>query len=181
MNYKNIGIFVIALVIGWAGGSFFEKSTAVKEENQEIARMQSRIDHAKQFFPPMPSEMESISGTIKSISGTVVTVDAALPNPFSDLPALRMVHITENTVITKLVLKNQAAFQQEFAEFQRLFVTDPQSATAGTIISPSPFSRMSATIADLKEGRSVTVIAGNNIASEESFYAKAIEVTVINP
>ncbi|TSC69406.1 MAG: hypothetical protein G01um101466_67 [Parcubacteria group bacterium Gr01-1014_66] len=106
-------------------------------------------------------------------------LDANLPNPFTDLPTLRAIRITEKTTISKLEQKDQITFQREYAEFQKQLGKQTAGTGPGSrLASPDLFRQTPATLADLKKGQSVGVTGDGDISAKESFDAVSIQVIV---
>lgn len=176
MAQKNLAGIVIALLIGLGVGFVADRvfqSSIISDQATKIQKLQSQIERAKKFFPPEQAVINTLSGTIKSVSGNTVVLDANLPNPFTDLPNLRTIRITDDTTIIKFEQKDQVTLQKEYIEFQK--------KTATGAVSPSPFRQTTGTIADLKKDQSVTVTADGDIATKESFDARAIHIIIITP
>ena len=180
MNQKyNIILFVfVSLVIVIGIGLGIGRYSGSSEE---LAKLQAQVEDAKRFFTPLPPDIRTIFGTIKSVSGNAIVMDTTLTNPFEDIPKVRTVTVSSSTKIIKVQQKDPALYQKEMSEFQK--VTARQNgiqATASLPAFPSPVVQLAGSLADLKEGMSVSVTAAENIKDKESFAAQEIQTNILS-
>ncbi len=179
MNFKHIIAPLVALIIG-LGAGFITQMTVTAQRDQQIAYLQSQVEHAKRFFPPEQSAVSDLSGTIKSVSGNSIALDVSAPNFYQNVPLLRTVRITNRTTIIKFEQKDSTTFRNEYADFQKKTARLPTGPGSGVqLVPPNPFRQTVGTLADLKAGQSVSVTANENIATKESFDAASVQITII--
>ena len=184
MNKKRADILfgLIFLVIGVAigfwvgshGGSLVGPSL-----KSQIRQAQSDLDRAKKVLPPIAEHTFEISGVIKSVGDSSMMLEANLFNPLEDIPLVRTVTITKTTRIIVLKQKDQLAYQKELIAFEKAMTLQSQGKAVPVMQSfPAQFQRVPGSLVDLKPGRSVNVIAGEDIMRKVSFEAIEIQVSI---
>ncbi len=164
----------MALIIGFGSGFLVEKTMLAGQTNQEIAKLQSQIEQAKKFFPPLPSYSGSIFGTVKEVRADTIVLEITPMNPFDESPQTRTVQIMNETKIFRNQRKDPAAYQREAAEFQKNIHAQSKNPSNVRIPSPNEFSQESAKISDIAVGQRISIAASENIRDKESFTAKTI-------
>jgi len=129
------------------------------------------------------AEQRSFTGTIRSVSGNTVTlaVEQLSRNPLAEkTPEVRMVTIAADTKLTLRVMREENEYFMEQRDYQdALFAAAEGNADAdlSTVIPPSPYKESVITLADVKEGMTVSVTADMDILRAEAF--TALEFSVI--
>lgn len=165
-------VLIIGIAVGFVGGRYYKS----KSSSNKIADSgcEAKLEKAKTMFPSM-LEMKSVSGKIKEIKEKTIVLEAIGINPLEDLPVTREITIGENTKIVKSESKDQAAFQKEMEEYQKIISTQtdkPQSP-------PIPFSEKEVSLVDLKIGDQVLIEASENIKDKTSFEAVKITLQIM--
>lgn len=185
MNKSLILIVLViglAFVLGFGLGYWLGASGEDSKLQSQIGELQSQIEKAKQFFPSTP-DLFSISGTVKEVKSDSVVIEAfPSSNPFEELPLMREVVVTEETVIVKQEPKDPKVFQAEQEEYQEALqeaqqaVGGPGAPPAAANLPPPPnfFEEVELAIEDLAVGDQVSVEAGRNIKTETRFEAVRI-------
>lgn len=176
MNPKQILSFFAVLIIGFGAGFFVEKNLAANRYEPEIAKLQSQIEQAKKFFPPLFQDVRSIFGTVKEVGADTIIVEITLMNPFDESPQTRTVKITNETKIVRSERKDPAAYQREVAQFQKNIQAQSNKSQSVRLTPPNAFSQESAKISDIAVGRQISIAASENIRDKESFTAKTIVI-----
>lgn len=174
MNLKSTLVFLLALIIGFGGGFFVQKAMLESQNNQEVAKLQSQIEQAKKFFPPIAQDVRDVLGTVKEINGDTIVVEMTVMNPFDDSPQTRTVTIASETKIVRSERKDPAAYQREIAEYQKNIQAQSNKSPSVRLTSPNAFSQDSAKISDIAFGQRVSIAASEDIRDKESFTAKTI-------
>ncbi len=112
--------------------------------------------------PPLPGGASSpqsgaglwtMLGTVESVDGDMVTIET-MPSSKGAAAQKRSIDIGSSTVIERVVLKDQAELQKEFAEFSA------QEKDGTKAAPPPPFLKKTITLAELKKGDCVIVTLG---------------------
>ncbi|MEK7145090.1 MAG: hypothetical protein AAB794_04540 [Patescibacteria group bacterium] len=115
------------------------------------------------------SDGKSIFGKIIDISGatlTIATLDSALP--------IRKVIIDSETVLGRLVPKDQKVYQSEITDFNGKI--DTEKSSTALLQFPSPFASETISLTNLRVGDIVTVTAADTILLESTFTATRVSV-----
>lgn len=151
------------------GGSYQQGYDAAKK----------KIDDAH-IFPPTPTSLTVLSGTVKSVGAgsLVLSADISSPNPLDTLsvPAERTVTVSKDTKLMKQVPKSSAELQADFEAAQKA-----ASNGAPPPAPPSVYKLVPITLADLKAGDAVSVMADHDILSEQAFTAVEIDLVSAMP
>ena len=143
----------------------------------QVQKLQAQIDMAKKNLPPLPQQLNTVSGTIKSISGNTISLEASIFSPFEELPPIRTITVTDKTTVIKLEQKAAATYQKELAEYQKASEPPKGSKTPPVILPiPNPYTQLPGSRADLKPGLSISVTAKEDVKTKEAFEAAGIEV-----
>lgn len=177
MDIKKIGLGLAGLAVGFVAGygaGRVSTGTPINPLAPGAGGYQAGYDAARKklaesgLFPPAPTELRSLTGTVTEIKNSTITlsVDLRSLNPLEeiDAPKERRVTVTEDTKISRRVVKTPEELREEFA------AREPGTPP------PSPFKRIELKLEDLKAGDIVAVSADKNILSETSF--EATEITV---
>ncbi len=127
----------------------------------------------KKMCPQTNQEAHSFSGTIHSISASslVVTQDTLPVNADVDgVSNDRTVNTDANTKIVSITQKEQVAFQQEMATFQKQLTDSP----AKPVAPPVPFVEKMLTLPALKVGQRVSVESVSDVTLASSIKAVRI-------
>lgn len=117
----------------------------------------------------VPSEVQTLSGTVIAIQGDKLSVRTLAVDPFAD-PALndRTIVITSDTKLIQIVPKDPKVFQNELTVSAKSGVTGKPA--------PVPFTEVVITVADIRVGDSFTVTASENIKTAATFTAQEIQI-----
>jgi hypothetical protein len=185
-----IGIVAFVLVFGlgmFVGTKLKSKSAAPSgQENSFQAGYAAARERLKEQGMGVLSdnvEIKSVFGTVQKISGnsmTVKTISAVDLLANSDLDT-RTVQIDNNTKFYQLVQKDVAQFQKEMEEFQKKTQEQKNSKDASVQppATPMPYDKKEITLADIKEGQSVTAIANEDIKNKKEFTATEISIQFV--
>lgn len=179
MDIKKIGLGLAGLAVGFVAGygaGRVSTGTPINPLAPGAGGYQAGYDAARKklaesgLFPPVPTELRSLAGTIVEIKDSTLTlsVDLRSPNPLEEIeaPKERRVTVTKSTKISRRVAKTPEELREEFA------ARDPGTPTP----PPSPFKLVELKLEEIKAGDAVVVAAAKNILSETSF--EATEITV---
>lgn len=173
MQYnKTLIIAVIAFAVGAGAGIWYGKSRGFEqgivqgkqESEQTIKDLNAALDV---FYPPLPEDIRSISGTIKAIEGSVISLEInslterILPIPGKEpKKEIRKVAVGDKTELVKV----------DFS------VPLPPPTPGG----PAPvFPETKIKLSDLKAGDRVTVIAEENIKTKQEFTGSKIQLYIL--
>jgi hypothetical protein len=169
--------FVIALVVGLAGGYCWGYASGGNAMNASYAQKIAAVDR---LFPPSPTSTLSLTGTVTSVNGSVITMNAnnPTPNPFAvgNFPAVREVTLTSATQITMIEQKSPAEMEQEVRAFTKQESAAGASVASHTFVPlPSSVTTTTISLSDIKAGDTIIVTAASNIMSVPSFTATAVQ------
>ncbi len=185
MEQKNsLVAIIITLVIGLIVGFALGRGLGGVGGFGDTQKLQQQVEQAKKLFPPVATDVRSMSGTVKEVKEKqgVIVVETIAVNPFDDTPRVRTVTIASDTKIIRNEQKDPAAYQKEFIDFQKA-VQAQASKPAGSAPAkpPMPFREVAATISDIMVGQQVFVTADQNIRDKTSFDAKTLIVSSSGP
>lgn len=132
-------------------------------------------------------EMKTVFGQVTALEGNAITLKIRPLEPLAD-PSLdeRIVKVDSNTKIYVLTQKDQAQYQKEMAEFskkmQEQIKNPPKPGQApavsdGTVRPPEFFIKKEASLADIKIGATISVVAvDKDIKNTKQFTAAEISV-----
>ena len=180
---KQTTIIIIALIffiLGFVGNNIYNKQ--VKGDDT----FQAGWDAAKQrlaesgFMPAMGDmEIVSVTGEVIEVQGSKISLKINPLEPLAD-PELdnRIVEIDENTKIYQLIQRDQAEYQKEMEEFDRIMMEQMENPEAMAELGqyPEPYTKEEASLDDIQVGQLISVEAQENIKDIKQF--KAIEITV---
>jgi hypothetical protein len=182
-----IGIvaFILIFGLGVLVGTKLKSKSATP--NGQADTFQSGYDAAKkklqdQGIGVLPSniEIKSILGTVQNVSGNSIVIKTMhIENPLSDSDLdLRTIQITSDTNFYQLIQKDYQQFQQELADFQKKAQEQPNNENTDSqqAAAPLPFDKKTITLADIKEGQSITVTANEDIKNKKEFVATEISL-----
>lgn len=174
-SFVVIAVLIGGIIVGFVIGAGVARSRA----GAQMQKLQAQIERAKEFFPSLPQEIRTISGTVKEVNAGehIVIMEVSVANPFDESPTMRRISIGPDTKITRAEAKDPASYQREIAEFQKAVRT--QSGKSGffkALTPPDPFREVASTIADIHPGAHIMVTADSNIRDQESFTATAIRI-----
>jgi hypothetical protein len=162
-----IVIFLLGGIVGVAADPYLPSavSSAKKSYTAGFAAARKVVEESKygNLFRT-PEDVRVLSGVVASVRGDELTLKvSSTVSPFDDAAlAERIVRITSETKLTKLVAKDPKAYQKELA-------------TPATT-PPSPFTLTAISAKDIKEGDSLTVTAVENVKTMREFVASEIRV-----
>lgn len=158
------------------GVSTTNSQTAVK-----LQKLQSQVDQAKKFFPPMQQDIRSITGKVTEVRGNTVMLEVAVFNPLDESPRMRTVTVGSGTKIVKSEQKDHAVFQRELAEFTKAMAAQRGTLSRTMPTPPMPFREVAADISQIKPGVQISVIASENIRDKIAFTAQEIKINSAAP
>lgn len=156
---------VVLVVVTGAGGYFYGSklgyNAGQKSSEAEINSLKSSL---ATYFPPLPAEIFSLSGTVKDIGKDFIKVETIPLSQFPPLPGavtsteIRTVKVGAGTQITEFTFERSV----------------PPVPTGGGVLQQEvPEKKIN--FSDLKVGNQVTVKAALNIKSEMEFTATEIQ------
>ena len=176
MNSKNTIALLAMFLMGFGGGFFVERALMTGPNDKEIERLQSQINRAKKFFPPILQDIRSVLGIVKELGGDTVVIEITLVNPFDESPQNRIVKIANETKIVRNERRDPAAYQREIADFQKKLQAQSNNPPSVRATPPNEFSQAPATISDIAVGQQISIATDENIRDKESFTAKTIVI-----
>lgn len=164
-----VGI-VLGVVIGYAGGVYFNKNSFQQGVIQGRKEMEGEYqEKLKEFFPSLegPEEIYSVYGEIVSIEERVLTLKQEIPpgNPLKG-PVTKTwtVEVTDETEIIKLVERTLEEMEASGEEL------------------PEPFSEVEIKFSELEQGDLVRIRSAEDIKDKVQFEAERIEIeTILEP
>lgn len=178
MNKNVVAVLTLAvgLVVGFfVGRNSIPASVGISEQSVKIQKLEQQIEEAKKFFPPVPSDVRSISGTVTSVQGATIVVEVS-GNPFDESPRTRTVTVGSQTRIVRNEQKDPVLFGQELAKFQKAVRAQAGKPSPSSLVAPIPFLETPGKLTDIQPGQQVTVTAGENIRDKESFTASMVSI-----
>ena len=172
---KSILLIVVAFLVGGIVGVAADPylpaslSNAKKSYSDGFSAARKIVEESRygNYFRS-PDDVRLLSGIVTAVNDTRITLRLSSDNPFDDQTLNeRVVLITPDTKILKLVVKDSKAFQTELAEFNKT----PQAISA-----PQPFTQVAITPQDLKTGELVTVTTSENVKTMKEFSATEVRV-----
>lgn len=170
---------VIALVAGLIAGFVSGKRFPGSGASAEVRKLQSQVEQAKRYFPPISQEMRSIVGIVKEVQGNTITIEFSPANPFDESPRIRIVTIVSKTKITQNEQKDPATIEREAKEFQKV-IQSQKSGAPQSVAFPTSFREIPAVFSDIRTEQQVSVTAAENIRDKESFTATQVSITGVN-
>ena len=179
-----IGIFLVGLAVGAVVSWQFSVLNAPKgvtgntyEAGWNAAK--ARLAASPQFGIMMQqSEVKTLSGAVVSISGNSIAIKTAPLEPLAD-PMFdnRTIIITSTTKISRMIPRDQSEVKKEMDAFMKSLQTLPKAGQlAVPPVPPSMFTQKDATLADIKVGDAIVVIAEGNIKESKEFNAVKIQI-----
>ena len=179
-NYlKYVLIAVVAITVGCAVGfgagfwygqkSGYEsgKQAGVETGKQESAQEVSELNRALEvFYPPLPEDIRSVSGEIKSIQGDVIELE------ISSLTERILPGKEPKKEIRKITVGKDAPIV-------KVDLTMPPSPIIGPEGAPVGPEEKKISLADLKVGDTVTAEAEENIKTKQEFNAVKVSLLVL--
>ncbi len=140
-------------------------------------------DNAGDSAPPaaVPGGMRGFNGVVESVADASLTVRVSSSVPLaSQGPAVRVVAVGGDTVIERLVQKDNATIQKEQAAFMKEIkkIQDAEAGSAaGTLpMPPEPFTRERISLKEIKAGDMVLVYADEDVTTAKQFTATRISL-----
>lgn len=169
-------IFILGIGIGYNLNKL--NPYYLSQIKQETAKKLIEELRNKGIIPPLPDEINEISGTIDQIQKQqiVLTTDEILEDPLREfIPATVLVKIDENTKILALKEKDPEKLQKEEEEFQKL-VDQYGGDIPADVIPPDPFEKVNISLDDLKKGDHITVFSSENLKQKTEIVAESIQL-----
>jgi len=159
-------ITVTLIVISGVVGFYFGSMKGIAESKDKISELNQIVDI---FVPPIPDEVFSIHGEVKSINGDTIILEItslqARRLPTEDIKKeIRQVVVSSDTEITRI----------DFPTFN-----PSKGSNKPNKIDFEP-KEVKIALADLKTGDTLRVTSQENIKSKESFLASRIQ-TINHP
>ena len=164
-----ISIAVVALIIGVGAGFFAGIKTGINFGVTESKCLQ--ISSNTPF--PMPSDIRTVTGTVKSISGNTLVL-SVLPQTIGSNIAERTVSIDSSTKVVQETQKSSAVFQKEVNAFMKKM--NAGNSNENSLTPPTPFIEKTASVDDLVVGMNVVVSTNENVKNKASFVAAKISI-----
>ena len=163
-----IAVVAVGAVAWWAGYQSGWNKAKLAVQNAGI-------------LPPSASETQvtNFSGKVLSVNGQKLDLKIVSVDPFApkDLE-VRTVVADQSTVIERLSMKDQAAFQKELDAFNKQVQAKGGAANVSPGEYPNPFITETIQMSDIKTDDIVTVMSNENIANAKSFTASKISVQI---
>ena len=158
-----------------------QDKAVVEHEDGSVTLSAEVYQRLKNYFPPMPSEVRSVYGQIKTVNKDTLTVKAdPSPNPFEPNPEKYTVAITKETKIIVNKPKEYSVYQKEMEAFNQKLAeqgkTEGAAPAAAALNYPQPMTEEAIDLKGLKEGDRVTVEAAENIKGLTEFDALRVVV-----
>src|SRR3989344_4229560 len=138
---------------------------------------------------PIPGGVRGFGGTVENVSDSGFTLRLSAYDPFtSQGPSLRNVTVNKETILERLIQKDNATIKKEQIAFMEKFSAGGAapaggqgSATGGEnqsapLTPPEPFIRERISLNDIKAGDMVLVSAGEDIATAKQFVAVRVSL-----
>jgi hypothetical protein len=166
-----------------------QTSSGLKELAKGSNTFQAGWDAAKKrlaetnFIPMMDrGEVSSISGTVKAVNGNKITLTIRPLEPLAD-PALdeRTITVDNNTKISGTEQKYPQILQKEMEDFQKNMqerINNKDLAAQPLDPPRSTYEKKEITLASIKTGDIITVIAKENIKDKKEFVATEISALI---
>lgn len=155
-------VFILVAGVGLGGWQMGYRAGAVAQKSNLLA--------------PGISDVRSISGAVEKVGESSITVKL-MSQPGSLSLSTRVVNVDKDTVIERMVPKDQETYQKEQATFmEKMKNQKPGEVLKEPLTPPMPFSREVIKISDIKVGENVNVLAKDNIANKKEFLATSISI-----
>ena len=138
---------------------------------------------------PIPGGVRGFGGTVENVSDSGFTLRLSAYDPFaSQGPSLRNVTVNKETILERLIQKDNATIQKEQTAFMEKISAGSAapaggqgSATGGEnqsapLTPPEPFIRERISLNDIKAGDMVLVSAGEDIGTAKQFTATRVSL-----
>lgn len=173
---QYIGALIVGIIIG-GGASFayFSKTVGTAYQTGFDAAKNRVLGSPMGMMLRSPDDIHSLSGTVTAVSGNSVTIHTQSAYPFDD-PSLddRTVLVTAETKVFKLSQKDPKAMQAEMDAFMKTMQSGKLASQP--TMPPEPFTRISATVADIAVGDTLSVTTVENIKATKTFSASEIQI-----
>lgn len=165
---KSKYIFLL-IVLGVVAAYMAGMKSGERKQGSDTSRI---LTEARKYFQPIP-DFKSISGRVLEIKGDKIFLEAFIQqNPFDSVPSRRVILISRNTIVVKIINKNSLSYEKEVEEYQnRLRASAGQSVG---VIPPSLTEEKKVTSEEIKEGDIILVDAGTPIKLKSEFEAVKI-------
>src|SRR3989344_4662746 len=138
---------------------------------------------------PIPGGIRAFGGTVENVSDSGFTLRLSTYDPFaSEGPSLRNVTVNTETVLERLIQKDNATIKKEQTAFMEK-ISAGGAAPAGAqgsasggenqsepLTPPEPFIREKISLNDIKAGDMVLVSAGEDIGTAKQFTATRVSL-----
>jgi len=182
---SKIGVgFLVGIAVGAVGVRTLTKSYA-DGRTDALAEIRSRLAERGIYDPASAGETLSLSGVLESVDGSTVrlSTDPRSPDPLGpDLPATRIVTITDTTRIVVVTPKSPALLESELSAYRAALqglAEEDGNASPEVMGEPSPYVEEEVGLEALEPGIALDVVSDHDILSEETFVATEIRITLL--
>ncbi len=181
METKKILIPIVALLVGLVLGFAFGYPAGQQQAKQLAeAELQQLREIVEEVWPIEP-EMFSVSGQVLEIKANSLLVETSSVHPLEELPAVREILATNDTVIVKRTEKDPEIYEREMEEYMRMEEEIMGQEEAGIEPEewpafPEHYLETEITLNQIETGNRIRAEAGQNIKWDEKFTAAKITV-----
>ena len=138
---------------------------------------------------PIPGGIRGFGGTVENVSDSGFTLRLSAYDPLaSQGPSLRNVAVNTETILERLIQKDNATIQKEQTAFMEKISAGGAAPAGGQgsasggenqsepLTPPEPFIREKISLNDIKAGDMVLVSAGEDIATAKQFIATRVSL-----
>lgn len=172
MDKTKIIVTVLIIIFSFSLGGYFGYTVGAKQAQD------SAIEAVTSTLPII--ETDSISGTLESLASdhlVLKTFDITF-GVQRDSDLSREIYFDPSVIVTREIQKDQQLYQQELEAYQRAIAPELDAQGLSTRPIPSPVTTEQITVADLRIGDLLGIVAQNIIQDGERIVAKSIAVRV---
>lgn len=170
---SSVALLVVGVLIGAYAGPLLNKANTYQAGFDAAKK---RVEESS--FGMMlrtPDDVRTLSGSVTAINGNRITLRTQSMNPFEDPSLLdRTVTVATDTKISKLSQKDPKVMQAEMEAFVKTMQSGKSASKPTT--PPEPFTRTTATVADITVGDILNITAAENIKEAVEFSASEIQI-----
>ncbi len=185
MNKKFLVVIIFIFVFagGFLGGYFW--STKNKARNQKNPNdtfkagweaAQKRLAETSSYFQIKQVPVKIITGSVIKVYNNLIYLKVAPLSPLADRELdERIVKISKNTKIYKMVKKPDDQYRDELKEF---YDKNPEAINSAGIEVPlpSPYQRVKAKFEDIGKGQILAIESEKDISKQKNIVAKTIVI-----